>query len=1009
MTAEFNFDFLKEPGEHSDLLQEKFTYRSIFQKFQNLMNFRIRDILLVSSPYELYLFEEDGRLYELLRREYLGLNLSHSPELTRVSSGEEVLRLAKENNRFDMIIATLHTEDIDVVKFAKFIKNSGLNIPIVLLAYDTRELNEIVLHKDTSVFDGIFIWQGDFRIIIAIIKYLEDKMNVAADTQSFGVQSVVLIENNVQFYSSYLPIIYTEIISQSQRLISEGINLSHQYLRMRARPKILLCTNYEEASEYFNKYNDYILGIISDVEFQRDGKPDPTAGLKLTKRVKELYPDIPILLQSNKEDFREKAYELGASFLLKDSPTLLHDLREFMVENFSFGDFVFRTPDGTEVGRAVDLRSLEREIASVPAECIEYHALRNHFSNWLKARTEFRLAHKLRPRKVSDYASVEDLRQYLVRSLREYRKTRQRGFVTDFKKETFDPNSSFARIGGGSLGGKARGLGFVNTLINNHQIEKKFEKTRVFVPSGVALGTDVFDQFLDANDLRNFALNATDDVELIKRFQDAQKLPEEVLQQLGEFLEIVREPLAIRSSSLMEDSQYHPFAGVYSTRMIPNRNENLSVRLNELLDAIKLIYASTFHQAAKNYMKVTSYRLEEEKMAVVVQRMVGTAHDNLFYPDFAGVARSYNFYPVAPQKSEDGVASVALGLGKTVVEGGNTVKFCPKYPNHIPQFSSIEETIYHNQTRFFALNIEEAVRYSFDSHADQAVEDHQLSVAEKHGTLLRVGSTYSASNEAIYDGLSRDGIRLVTFAPILKHKIFPLPKILELFLELGKWGMGTPIEIEFAVNLSVPKGRPAEFAILQMRPLVLTREMELLDVEDFDERKLVCESRQALGNGVIDDICDVVLVDPKKFDRRKSRAVATEIAVLNAKLLKSQRPYMLVGLGRWGTSDPWLGIPVTWDQIAGARVIVESGFKDFSVEPSQGSHFFQNLTSFMVGFFTINPHREDGFLDWDWLMKQKPVERLAHTRHLRFKHPLMIKINGRQNRGIILRPDSRKR
>jgi CheY-like chemotaxis protein len=979
-------------------------YGARFQGFQNLMRYRIRDILLVSSLYDLYVFEEDGRIYELIRHEYQGLNLSHSPEITRVSSAQEAITMAKKEKRFNLIITTQHIEDMPAFKMAELVKKSNLNIPVVLLAYDNRELVELVEHCDVSVFDKIFIWTGDFRIIIAIIKQLEDRLNLDHDTRIVGVQSIILIEDSVRFYSSFLPLLYTELLKQSQRLISEGINLTHKFLRMRARPKILMCSNYEEAWDYFENYSDYILGVISDMNFKRNGVQDPNAGIEFAKNVKSRYPDISILLQSNNENNRQKAEKIGVPFVLKDSLTLLDEVRQFTAESFGFGDFIFRTQKGNEVAKATDLRSLEKALSTVPEESIKYHAERNHFSNWLKARTEFWLAHQLRPRKVEDFETVEDLRMNLVNSLREYRKLRQKGIVTDFKKDTFDPKSGFARIGGGSLGGKARGLSFVNTLMNNYNLPSQFEDVTISIPPGIVVGTEIFDAFLDENELRNFALKCSDDQEITKKFIEAEKFPEDILADLVAFLDLIREPLAVRSSSLLEDSQYHPFAGVYQTFMIPNNHENKLIRLNELLNAIKHVYASTFYQCAKDYIKVTTYRLEEEKMAVIIQRMIGSQHNDRFYPDFSGVAKSYNFYPAPPQKSTDGIISMALGLGKTVVDGGNTVKFSPKYPNHLPQFFSTKESLRNNQREFYALELNAKSSNSI-SVSDEFVKSYHLSDSENDGTLSYVASTYSAENDVIYDGISRAGARIVTFAPILKNKIIPLPNILDLLLEMGSWGMGTPIEIEFAMNMSVDKFNNREFGVLQMRPLVLKREMEVLNIDIKDKSSLVCQSDHVLGNGIIEDIYDIVFVDYHKFQRSKSKDVAREVGLLNAKLVESNKPYLLIGVGRWGTLDPWLGIPVKWDQISGAICIVETSFKDFMVTPSQGSHFFQNLTSFMVGYFTVNSYKNEGFIDWDWLLQQEITESLQYTVHFVTKNPIIIKMNGQENKGIILKPE----
>ncbi|MDR3627295.1 MAG: PEP/pyruvate-binding domain-containing protein, partial [Ignavibacteriaceae bacterium] len=819
-----------------------------------------------------------------------------------------------------------------------------------------------------------------------------------------GVQTIIMIEDNVRDYSSVLPMIYTEMLMQSQRLISEGINLTHKFLRMRARPKILLCTNYEEAWEYYRQYSEFILGVISDIDFPRNGIEDKGAGILFTQNVKKEHPDIPILLLSNMAENEKPAKSSGAYFVLKESPLLLNELRQFMNQNFSFGDFIFRTKDGYEVGRASNLLSLEEQLKTVPDESIQYHAERNHFSNWLKARTEFWLGDQLRPRKISDFPTPGALRKDLINSLHSYRNIRQRGLITDFTKETFDPESSFARIGGGSLGGKARGLGFVNTLINNYNIRDQFKNIQIYVPPAIVIGTEIFDQFLDENNLRNFALNSVNDEEITKKFLEAEKFPEEIIGELAAFLDIIHSPLAVRSSSLLEDSQYHPFAGVYETYMVANNYPNPLIRLNGLLNTIKRVYASTFYQGAKDYVKVTSYRLEEEKMAVIIQKMIGRKHESRFYPDVSGVAKSYNFYPLPPQKSFDGIASVALGLGKTVVDGGSTVRFCPKYPSDLIQFYSIKETLNSSQREFFALQLDAESDFGYTTH-DMMLRLFPLSVAENDGSLKYVGATYSKDNDSITDGLSRKGARVVTFGPILRQKSIPLPEILDLLLDMGTWGMGTPVEIEFALNIFGSDEKPAEFGLLQMRPLVIHRESDELNIEDFNRNQLICQSDQVLGNGVIPGIYDIVVVDYHLFNRAKSKEVASEVSYFNNKLIAEKRPYLLIGVGRWGTLDPWLGIPVEWENIAGAKAIVETNIKEIPVSPSQGSHFFQNITSFMIGYFTINLHDDKGYIDWDWLLSRDFLETKEFTKHIRFEKPLTIKINGHKNKGVILKPE----
>lgn len=979
-------------------------YGNRFQGFQNLMRLRIRDILLVSSLYDLYLFEEDGRLYELIRHEYLGLQLSHSPELTRVSTAKDAIMLAEQERRFDLIITTLHVEDMHAVNFAKLIKKKKINIPVVLLAFDNREIKSLLLDESSKVFDNIFIWQGDYRIIIAIIKSLEDKLNLEHDTKMIGVNNIIVIEDNVRYYSSFMPIIYTEVLNQSRRLISEGINITHRFLRMRSRPKILLCSTYEEANIYFKKYGEYTLGIISDVAFPKRNKLDPIAGVKFAKHVKKSQSDIPILLLSDNNDNKQLANKTGCSFILKNSELLLDDLRQFMIEYFSFGDFVFRNQKGLEVGRAKNLKSLAKQLSVVPIESIEYHSERNHFSNWLKSRSEFQLAHYLRPRKVSDYSTIEDLRADLLTSIRRYILTRQRGIITEFVKESFDPQTSFARIGGGSLGGKARGLGFINSLINDYNISDQFDNILIHIPSAIVLATEIFDEFIEKNNLKEFALHCKDDNKITEKFLAAKVFPEKALGDLAAFLNIVQTPLAIRSSSLLEDSQYHPFAGVYQTYMIPNNHSNPLIRLNQLLIAIKKVYASTYYQGAKDYIKLTAYRSEEEKMAVIIQKMIGDEHENRFYPTFSGVAKSYNFYPIHPQRSEEGIVNVALGLGKTVVDGGRSVRFCPKYPTDLIQFYSAQDTFEFSQKDFYALKLDSKEDPEDKTH-DTQIRLYNLATAEKDGTLNYVGSTYSYENDTIYEGIARSGTRLITFSQILKYKNFPLSEILDLLLDMAGWGMGSPVELEFAVNLTTQPNKPKEFGLLQMRPLVLNQELEELEISEKDETKILCRSSQVMGHGLVENICDIVYVDYHKFNRSDSRNVAAEISQYNSELVSQNKPYLLIGVGRWGTLDPWLGIPVEWEQIAGAKVIIESSFKDMEVTPSQGSHFFQNLTSFMIGYFSVGGNFKDSFIDWDWLFSSKIKSEKKYTKHISLESSLTIKMNGKTNEGIILKPE----
>ena len=974
-----------------------------WQDFVDLARFRVQEILLVSSLYDSFTLAEDGQLNELVLSEFLDLNVRQPPTLTRVSTGTEALARA-HSGRFNLVLTSLHVGDMDALGLARRVREGGLDIPVAVLAYDARAVTDFANRHDTSELAGVFLWQGDVRILPAIVKLVEDRINIAHDTGELGVQAILVIEDNIRFYSSFLPVMYSELTNHALQLVPEGINVAHKLMRLQARPKILLCHTFEDAWRQFVKYEENVLGVISDIEFPMRGSLSPDAGVEFARRVRARQADVPIMLESSRPENDAVARSVGASFLLKDSPTLLHDLRRFMVDHFGFGDFIFRMPDGAEVARAHDLKMLEEKLRTVPVESVAYHAERNHFSKWLKARTEFAVAHVLRPRKVSDYPTVEHLRQDLIQSIQIYRERRSRGVIADFDRSSFDPVAGFSRIGGGSLGGKARGLGFVNYLLTEHQVRERFRDVQIAVPPSVVLGTDVFDEFLETNDLRDFAVNANDEQEISRRFM-ASDLPEPVTRDLASFLEIIRYPLAVRSSSLLEDSQYQPFAGVYETHMLANSHAEVKVRLRQLVSAIKRVYASMFSQRAQAYLRTTSYRLEEEKMAVIVQKVVGRQHGTRFYPDIAGVARSHNFYPIAPMRADDGIVAVALGFGETVMTGRRCVRFCPAYPLHPVQFSTVREVLESSQREFFALPLQDGAADIETSRAGE-LRLFDLSDAKADGTLTAVGSTYSPENDVIYDGISRAGVRLVTFAPILKHGLLPLADIIDHLLRISAEGTSAPVEIEFALTLAPSRGARHDFGFLQLRPLALTREAANLQFEDVQPSNLVCQSASVLGNGRL-EVRDLVVVDFHRFDRGRSHDVAREVARFNADLVRRGIPYVLVGVGRWGSSEPFLGIPVTWEEIAGARAIVEAGFRDFRVSPSQGTHFFQNLTASNVGYFTVNPEAGEGFVDWDWLAAEPAVRETAFVRHLHFDSPVVVKMNGRTQRGVIMKPEPR--
>ena len=957
----------------------------------------------MSSLYDSFILAEDGQLNEAILNQFLALNMSSNPDLTRVSSGEDALALLREDQRIDLIITSLQVGDMDAVELARKVRGAGSDTPVILLAYSNRELTDFRASQDVSALDRIFLWQGDVRILLAMVKYVEDRRNVPFDTGVAGVPAIIVVEDNVRFYSSFLPVIYTELVDHMQSLMAEGLNLSQKMFRNRVRPKVLLCETYEEAWEYFSTYQDHILGLISDIEFPKGGQLYRKAGVELASRVREARSDLPIMLQSSFPENEKLAESVKAGFLLKGSPVLLHQLRKFIVENFGFGAFVFCMPDGRQIDRAEDLKTIVSKLRTIPAESLVYHGERNHFSNWLKARGEFALAQQLRPRTIADYKTIEDLRQDLIGSIEEYRRIRGRVIVADFDRASFDRSSWMSRIGGGSLGGKARGLAFANRLLAQSRIGEQFPSIRITVPFAVVLATDVFDTFLERNDLRSLALGTPTDSELDASFLSA-PFPEETVKDLQSFLNVCRRPLAVRSSGLLEDSPHQPFAGVYQTYMLANNHVDPVVRLQQLLRAVKRVYSSTFSEQAKGFLDMTPYRLEEEKMAVIIQEVVGLAHGDRFYPDFSGVARSFNFYPTPPMRSEDGVVAVGLGLGEAVAGGETCLRFCPKYPRHIVTFSSVDDALRNSQREFCALSLGD--RRDSGSLELAKLRRHGLQAAEEDGVLARLGSTYSPDNDVIYDGISRPGVRVVSFAPILKHNVFPLAQLLVELLQLGSQGTSSPVEIEFAVNLSVPQGSPAEFGFLQMRPLARTQEVKELEIGHVLASRLLCRSACVLGNGRIENLHDLVVVDYHKFDRQRSREVAQQVARFNVDLQSRGVPYLLIGVGRWGSADPHLGIPVTWNQIGGARVILEAGFRDFKVTPSQGTHFFQNITSCNVGYFTVNPEVGEGFVDWAWLADQTAAKRSEFVSHIRLERPVEILMSGRSGEGVILKPEA---
>jgi CheY-like chemotaxis protein len=974
-----------------------------FGGFDKLMPHRVREILLVAAPYDSFLLADDDRLTELVFSEYLDLNLRYAPRVTRVSTAEAALNRLKRGKRFDLVITMAQVGDIGIAAFAREVKALAPRLPVALLAFSSLEFTQLS-DEDRSAFDHIFLWLGDPRIIMAMVKLVEDRLNIDHDIRAAGVQAVLLVEDSVRFYSSYLPTIYSEIMKQTHLLMEEGINLTHKMLRMRARPKILLASSQEEAWSLYQRYRDGLLGVITDVEFPRGGRLDPEAGIALAAEVKADIPDMPVLVQSSEPRHRALAETAGASFLEKGSPSLLKELQGFILTYFGFGDFVFRLPDGTEAGRASDLHSMIRLLKSVPAESIEFHACRNHFSKWLMARTEFELAHRLRPRTLSEFGDAEGLRRHLVEYLHQAIHRTQVGTIVQFDSRYFDRDTPFVKLGSGSIGGKGRGLAFMNFALSRKSVAERFEGVRLRVPNTIVLGTDVFDFFMEQNRLHDRVKAALDDDSLSRAFIEA-RLPEYVRKDLETLVSKVQEPLAVRSSSLLEDARSMPFAGVYRTYMVPNNLPTPAARLAQLGRAIKLVYASTFSLEARAYLRCSARLPDEEKMAVVIQRVVGQPHGggSRFYPDISGVVQSYNYYPVPPMRPEDGVAHVALGLGKTIMDGYKSVRFSPQHPESLHQFGSVRDYLRGSQQEFLAVNTANVVE-DFGWETDANLMSLGLEAAELDGTLEALGSTYSAEDDAVYDGVHRRGARLVTFAPILKSGLFPLPEILRHLCELGRDAMGSHVEMEFAVNLDRSLDRPVEFYVLQMRAMMSRPLHERVSLEGLDPPRVLCESPKALGNGRIMDVADIVYVRSRGFDPAKTAELAERIGELNDRLRREGRVCLLIGPGRWGSADRWLGIPVKWHQISMSRAIVETTTEDFAVDPSFGTHFFHNVTSLGIGYFTVDPRKGEGRIDWDWLESLPAVFEAGPLRHVRLPAPLDIRVDGSSGQGAILKP-----
>ena len=968
--------------------------------FANLMNKRIYNVLLIATKYDAFMLEDDGRVDEQIFNEYTSLSLRYPPRFTQVTTEEEALAELKDRN-FELIICMPNMDNRDIFAAATEIKIHYPNIPIVVLTPFSKEVSKRIANEDLSAIDYVFSWLGNAELLLAIIKLIEDKMNAPDDTASVGVQIILLVEDSVRFYSSALPHLYKFVLEQSQMFAKEALNDHQRTLRMRGRPKIKLARTYEEAVRIFNQYRDNMLGIISDMSFMHDGVKDPYAGYKFGQYVRKTGLIIPFVLESSEASNKVYAKELGASFIDKNSKSYPQDLRKKIMQRFGFGDFVILNPQTKEeIMRIKDLKDLQKKVFQIPDDSLVYHLSRNHFSRFFYSRAMFPPAEVLKRVDVSDYKDIDEARKLIFDLIVQYRRMNNSGVVAVYQKERFDEYSNFARIGDGSLGGKGRGLAFIGAMVKRYP-KLEHDHFAVTIPKTVVICTDIFDEFMETNELYPVALSDVDDETILKYFLRA-SLPARLIEDLMAFFDVVKSPIAVRSSSLLEDSHYQPFAGIYSTYMVPKLEDKYDM-LRTLSDAIKAVYASVFYRDSKAYMTATSNLIDQEKMAIVLQEVVGNRYNDRFYPTISGVARSLNFYPIGNEKAEDGIANIALGLGKYIVDGGQTLRFSPRHPHNILQMSTMDFALRETQTRFYALDLKNlADQFSVDDSFN--LLRLNLKDADADGSLKFIVSTYDPYDQVIRDGYYPGGRKILSFVNVLQHEVFPLADTLDQILHVGQDEMGRPIEIEFAVNIDPQNPGFATFYLLQVRPIVDNKEVMEEDLTLVEQEDTILTSTSVLGHGIVTDVQDIIYVKTGAFCSSNNQSIAYDIEKMNRQFTGEEKNYVLVGPGRWGSSDSWLGIPVKWPHISNARVIVECGLENYRVDPSQGTHFFQNLTSFGVGYFTINPFKGDGWFDEGYLNSLPAVEETEYLRHVRFDKPVVIKMDGKKSLGVVLKP-----
>ena len=966
--------------------------------FVNLMTRRIFNVLLIANPYDAFMLEDDGRIDEKLFNEYAALSLRYPPRFTQVSTETEAWGELHRNS-FDLIIVMPGTDNSDTFDIARGIKHRFQHIPLVVLTPFSHGITARIEHEDLSDFEYVFCWLGNTDLLLSIIKLIEDKMNLDHDIEEGGVQQIILVEDNIRFYSSVLPELYKFVLQQSMEFATEALNEHQRTLRMRGRPKIVLACTYEEATSLYDRHPNNVLGVITDARYPRGGVVDPQAGVQLLAELRKRDPFLPLILESAESENALQAKAYNADFIDKNSKKMAVDLREVVKQRFGFGDFIFRDPQThQEVMRAHNLKEMQSAILSVPAESLLYHITRNHVSRWLRSRAMFPAAEFVKQLSWQELQDIDAHRRAIFEAIVDYRRMKNQGVVAVFRRDRFDRYSNFARIGEGSLGGKGRGLAFIDNIVKHHPELNQFDNATVMIPKTVVLCTDLFEEFMDHNNLYQLALSDADDAVILDAFRRA-TLPASLEGDILTFIEATSSPIAVRSSSLLEDSHYQPFAGIYNTYMVPlldNRHRMLSM----LCDAIKGVYASVFFKDSKAYMQATRNVIDQEKMAVILQEVVGRQYGDRYYPSMSGVGRSLNYYPIGDERAEEGIVNLALGLGKYIVDGGQTLRICPHHPGKVLQMSDTEMALRETQTRFYALDLK---NMGENFSVDDAFNLLKLSVreADKDGALQYLASTYNPTDQVIYPGVYPEGRKIISFVGVLEHDVVPLPHLLREVLRLGQEAMRRPVEIEFAVEIDATT-RSCVFYLLQIRPMVDVKSDVHINLSEIRPETILLQSNNALGHGQMDDITDVVYVKTDGYNAGNNPLIAEEISRINAKFLDRGEHYVLVGPGRWGSSDSWLGIPVKWPNISAARIIVEAGLTNYRVDPSQGTHFFQNLTSFGVGYFTINDFNGNGVYNRAVLDALPAVEETAHVRHVRFPHALSIKVDGKKKLGYVL-------